>query len=572
MQLKIQRVINPAGRYKMTLRKKTLIIISATIIGLIIVLFATSHSILLASFADLEEQNTHRNAERIHDALLYDIDNLKRYCYDWSSWDDTYEFIDDKNEEYIESNLVDNTFPRLQINLLMYFNSTGDMVIAKAYDLQNEEEMPLPEGLLEYLSTNEMLTTHRYVTSKIGGIILLPEGPMLIASTPIITSEAEGPINGTVIMGRFLNSAVIENLASITHLSLTMHQLDDPNMLPDIQEAKSLLSDEEPILVRPLNDTSIAGYVLFNDVHGEPVLILRTNMPRGIHEQGQKTVNYIFLSLLLTGLIFGSVSILFLEKSILSRVSNLSRSVANIGEEKNLSTRMPVTGNDELSFLANSINVMLEKLEDAEDLKKKELLLKEIHHRVKNNLQVISSLLNLQSQRIKDEKVVQMLHDSQNRIKSMALIHEKLYKSKDLAGIDFNEYLSDLIMNLFRTYRINSDKVKLKMNVMNISLGLDSAIPCGLIINELVSNSFKYAFSEGENGEICVEIHPADDGKFILTVSDSGVGFPEELDFRSSETLGLQLVTSLVEQLNGTIELDRSDGTKFTITFKELKP
>ena len=164
-----------------------------------------------------------------------------------------------------------------------------------------------------------------------------------------------------------------------------------------------------------------------------------------------------------------------------------------------------------------------------------------------------------------------MLKDSQNRIKSMALIHEKLYNSKDLIGIDFGEYLRDLVANLFRSYSIDPNQIKLKMEINNISLGLDTAIPCGLIINELVSNSFKYAFPDGRKGEISVNIIPTNNGQFILTVRDNGIGFPEDLDIKKSKTLGLQLVDNLVEQLDGTIELDRSTGTDFKITFKELK-
>ena len=164
-----------------------------------------------------------------------------------------------------------------------------------------------------------------------------------------------------------------------------------------------------------------------------------------------------------------------------------------------------------------------------------------------------------------------MLKDSQNRIKSMALIHEKLYNSKDLIGIDFGEYLRDLVANLFRSYSIDPNQIKLKMEINNISLGLDTAIPCGLIINELVSNSFKYAFPDGRKGEISVNIIPINNNQFILTVRDNGIGFPEDLDIKKSKTLGLQLVDNLVEQLDGTIELDRSTGTDFKITFKELK-
>ena len=204
-------------------------------------------------------------------------------------------------------------------------------------------------------------------------------------------------------------------------------------------------------------------------------------------------------------------------------------------------------------------------------LKEKEVLLGEIHHRVKNNLQIISSLLNLQSRYIKDEQTLEVFKEIQNRIRSMALIHEKLYQSKDLARIDFAGYIRSLVADLFRSYKTNSHLISLKTNTDDVFLGVDTAIPCGLIINELVLNSLKYAFPEGRQGAIHVDFHLGEEGKFTLIVGDNGVGFPKDLDFRNTESLGLRLTCTLVDQLEGTIELDRSGGTGFKVTFTQKK-
>jgi PAS domain S-box-containing protein len=203
-------------------------------------------------------------------------------------------------------------------------------------------------------------------------------------------------------------------------------------------------------------------------------------------------------------------------------------------------------------------------------LKEKEVLLKEIHHRVKNNLQVISSLLNLQAGYIKDRRALEMFKESQNRIRSMALIHEKLYQSKDLARIDFTEYIRNLMTYLFRLYEADTDSIRLKIDTNGVLLAIDTAIPCGLIVNELVSNSLKYAFPQKRKGEISISLH-SDGSRFTLTVSDSGIGFPDDLDFRNTESLGLQLVTGLTAQLDGTVELLNSNGTIFKIAFPEQK-
>jgi len=203
-------------------------------------------------------------------------------------------------------------------------------------------------------------------------------------------------------------------------------------------------------------------------------------------------------------------------------------------------------------------------------LREKEVLLKEIHHRVKNNLQVISSLLYLQSKNVQDQQSLEILQDSQNRIRSMALVHERLYQSQDLARVDFAEYVRGLANQLFRFYGVNTNVIQLKINMDKVFLGVDTAIPCGLMINELVSNSLKHAFPDGREREVRIELG-LDDGQCTLMVSDNGVGFPQDVDFRDMGSLGLQLVDTLVNQLEGTIELDRSGGTAFKIGFTEPK-
>ena len=204
-------------------------------------------------------------------------------------------------------------------------------------------------------------------------------------------------------------------------------------------------------------------------------------------------------------------------------------------------------------------------------LKEKEVLLQEIHHRVKNNMQVVSSLLSLQSERIKDSQYTEMFKESQNRIRSMALVHEKLYQSENLAEINVNEYITSLVHRLFRSYEVRTDRVAVTIEVEDISLGINAAVPCGLIINELVSNSLKHAFPDKRKGGIKIKLCSVN-GNVELTVADNGVGMPEDFDFRTTDSLGLDLVCTLAEyQLDGEITVDRSEGTAFTITFKEVK-
>jgi PAS domain S-box-containing protein len=193
----------------------------------------------------------------------------------------------------------------------------------------------------------------------------------------------------------------------------------------------------------------------------------------------------------------------------------------------------------------------------------KELMLKEIHHRVKNNLQIISSLLSLQSSAISDPTDIALFGESVDRIRSMALIHDRLYKSPDLAGIEFREYIESLVTSLFHSYGRRS--INFRTDVQDVRLSIDTAIPFGLIINELVTNALKHAFPEGREGEIKVSLTPCDDGGVRLSVADSGIGMPDQIDLEKTTSLGLQLVSILTHQLMGTIEIQRGGGTTFSI-------
>ena len=357
----------------MTLRRKTLFIIGATFYGVIILLFFISRNILLGSFVELENQDAYQNTERVRSTLSHEVSHLEATTGDWAAWDDTYAFIEDANTEYIESNLIDGTFIELRLNLMMFIDSAGQTVFGKAFDLDNEEAVPVPQSLLGHLSIGDILLTHPDTESSISGIVLLPEGPMLIASHPIWTGEDEGPIRGALVMGRFLDANEMERLAELTRLPLIMHRFSGAQIPPDFQAVRSSLSEERPIIVQPLNEQSIAGYTLIQDIYGKPSLVLRVDMPRDIYQQGQTTISYLILSIVGVGLIFGLTTILLLERQVLSRLFHLSKSVSSIGTSGDLSARVSIEGEDEISNLAGTINGMLAALQQSEsELKESE--------------------------------------------------------------------------------------------------------------------------------------------------------------------------------------------------------
>lgn len=352
----------------MKLRMKTLIIVGVMIVSMVAALYGVSQIILLNSFEELEEQYASENVERALAALSDELSVLDDTTYDWAAWDDTYNFIEDVNEYYIESNLVDETFTLLRLNIMLYVNSSDQIVFRKAFDLQKDEEIPVPESLLEHIQPGSLLLEHPDLESSVTGIVPLPEGPMLIASRPILTSEDEGPIRGTLIMGRYLDSEEVSRLAEVTHLSLTLWGLDGPGLPGDIESAKLSLSEDKPIHVQPIGRETVAGYALLEDVYGEPVLILKADMPRDIYRQGQASVSYFVMSLLAAGLLFGGMTVLLLERQVLSRLINLSRRVKDIGRQGTPSMRVSAAGKDEVSDLAESINEMLTGLEQSREM------------------------------------------------------------------------------------------------------------------------------------------------------------------------------------------------------------
>lgn len=671
----------------MKLRNKTLVVIGIILICMIFVQYSVSQIILMGSFTRLEDQYIRNNVRTAVDTLQDDINKLDSSVVDWAPWDDTYAFIEDVNEDYIRSNLGVVPFTNIKINLMLFINSSGHIIYGKAFDLENGEEIPVPLQL-QKLSVHDILLNHTGTESYVKGIIILPEGPMLVASRPILTSERKGPIRGTLIMGRFLNQAEMERLSGIIHLSLSVGRFDDPGLPPDFNEALLSLSGGMPVYVAPLTEKSIAGYKILDDIYGNPAIIFRVDSPRDIYGQGKATIRYFILSILAIGIVFGVVTLLFLEKSVLSPLSGLSNNVSRIEKSGDLSERILIKKKekDELGNLAEGLNRMLGSLEQsmeklqkseeknkalinaipdmmlqlgkdgtilkikannsdflsippgelpgkkiyeamspdiasrtsscidkalvtgqmqilefqsmqdgsqhdyearyissgkdeilaiirditerkqAEEARKNELLLKEIHHRIKNNLQVISSLLYLQSKKVNDKVIGEMFKESQDRVKSMAIAHEKLYVSGDMGRINIKEYIRDITTSLFQSYELYSKSVKLSLIVDNILMDIDTAIPCGLIITELVTNSLKHAFSDGSNGRIFIEFH-LENNKYKLVVGDNGKGLPKDFDIQKTETLGLKLITTLIKQIDGTIDLDRISGTMFTITF-----
>jgi PAS domain S-box-containing protein len=330
-------------------------------------LYGISQNIILISAVKTDQKHMQEDVERFQEALSLELSNLDSIVNDWASWDDTYAFIEDNNTDYVSSNLVDGTFTNLKLNLMLFVNSSDQFVFGKAFDLLDETEVHLPESLVGHISDWTVLLDHSSAGSYVKGIILLAEGPMLVASRPILPSDDEGPIRGALIMGRYLDSERIGYLSLVTHLSLATYVLGDSEMPSDFYTVSLSMSNNAPVLIQNLDDETIAGYVLLDNILGNPILMLRVDAPRSSYAQAQVGLFYFAFSLIVVGAGFAAVTVLLLEEFIVSRLRRLSERVSAISKSGDVSERVKVSGKDELSSLAGEINNVLEAVKKKGD-------------------------------------------------------------------------------------------------------------------------------------------------------------------------------------------------------------
>ena len=348
---------------------------SVAVISLVGSLVVISQAITMQSTAAMERKATSQSVSRVLNVLSNELDDLNATTQDYATWDDTYAFVQDGNRNYIDVNLMDATFANLRLNIMLFVNISGQVMFGKAYDLNNETEIHVPQSLLSQVMANPLILRRDSMKTPVVGTILLPEGPLLIASGPILKSNGQGPLGGTLITGRFLDSTELAFLGKTTQLQLALQVNTDSPISSDFQTANISLSKGSPIFVQPLNDERVAGYALLEDVYGNPILILRADMPRDIHAEGLAGTFYITVSLVVMGVVFGSLTIFLLERFVVSRLTRLNAEVGGIGRSRDLSVRVSETGKDELSSLGEGINRMLSALgQTQQELEKEERL------------------------------------------------------------------------------------------------------------------------------------------------------------------------------------------------------
>lgn len=349
----------------MSLRRKTLLIVGITLVGLCAALYIIARSTVLHRFANLEKQETRQNLDRVANAITNDNDLLKAITRDDAMWDEAYRFVQHPNSRWGDLNFPIETLLALRVNLLVYFDADDRPVHAREFDSRARKITLARDEVLE-----KMIPLARAVRENghtgMSGIVVVPGGPMLVCAWPLVTSAGNGPPAGALIMGRRIDPAEFQRLAWATDVHFNLYRLDQKSLPLDAAKARDHLSNFNGVYIAPTADGLIAAYTTLKDIAGDGALLLQVETPRNIYHEGESMLLYLTGSVLFVGVAFTVLSILLLESEILSRLISLSKNVAAIGISSGLSDRVKVEGHDEISNLAGSINQMLATLERAE--------------------------------------------------------------------------------------------------------------------------------------------------------------------------------------------------------------
>jgi PAS domain S-box-containing protein len=380
------------------IRKKTVIIVGITLLCLILALYASSDMIIQGGFSRVESQSAQKDMDRAVVALCNDINTLDAMTDDWSSRDNTRQFVATNATGEQWSPLDSDLFERLFVNVILLSDDRGNLITGRGYDLANRTFGPVPSDLRTIITT---YPASGYPGSNgVGtmGIVELPDGPMMIAIRPVFRDPDNHVVAGYFLMGRYIDNKEIARLSSITKLNLEMHPYHDRSMPPDFIKAvpgfntssvpfiqrlnNDALVFDAPTVIEPFNSTTLGSYALIRDIYGGPAFILRATIPRDIYAQGKSTSLYFIVLLFASGLIIALVMLVLLEKTVLSRLALLSRRVSDIGRTRDFSARIGIRGGDEIGGLAGNVNGMLEDLEQSQNILKNRLIQSEEQYRL----------------------------------------------------------------------------------------------------------------------------------------------------------------------------------------------
>jgi signal transduction histidine kinase len=600
------------GEKRMNIRlKMSIVIIIMTFLSMISII-VISQNVLVSSYEEIESEMMEKNLNRLESAIKRELSDLASTSNDWGAWDDTYEFIIGNLPEYPVQNIYDSVFVNLRLNYMIFVNESGKIYYTQAYDFVDLVETEVPKDLISIIENGSLLINHIDENSIHCGLVYISKDPMLVSSRAIVRSDYSGPIGGSIIMGRYLDDAERFLLENLTELNIAFEYFDTIDMPLDFTVAKdSLEKNDSSIFIYPMNDTTIAGYFIFNDIDQNPSIIFRIQMQRDIVEQGKTTLFIFHMMFSIWSVIFVLVMMYAIDRNILRRVFTLKKEFIDIEKSNDFSSRVSLYGNDELSSLSSSINSALLKLEnihrDLDDLnknleekvqertsevnhllKQKNDFINQLGHDLKNPLGPIINLLPVLE---KDEtdahrrKTFEVLIRNVNHIKNLVL------KTIQLSQLN----APTTKMNLEETQLTNELDAVIGMNrpsYENRNIEIDNRVDDSIIVHtdklqikelfdNLINNAVKFS---PHGGTITIDAEKDKDA-IIVSVKDMGIGITQEQlshmfdefykadqsrhDFDSSG-LGLPICKRIVEKHGGRIWVESEGLGKGTTIFFTL--
>ncbi|HQB31033.1 MAG TPA: CHASE4 domain-containing protein [Syntrophales bacterium] len=590
----------------MSLKRKILLVIILTFCGLFAIQYVLSETILLRSFRTLEEMEVRKQTARVVNTFENSIQSIGVLTQDWATWDDAYRFVQGGNADFESVNIVASTFTTLRLNAILFTDPAGRLVLGRGYDLEEEREAPLPDGLLNHLSDGGPLQCASGTGRKTDGILSLPAGIFLVSARPVLTSDGNGPPAGTLIFGRLLDGDEVERIASLAQLPVRIERILDARRPAAFDGAGADPSGDSSILVNRKDSRSVEGRALLRDIYGNPALILQVDLPRQLYLQGEKSTFYFILFLLLATVIFAFAIMAFLHRQVLSRLGSLGNTVNLIADTSDLKARVPVTGKDELSVLAARINRMLGELELVEERKQKmEESLRQsqkmeaigclaggIAHDFNNLLMGIQGHATLARMNLdpsesarEDMEAIESLVSSGAGLTRQLLGYSrggryevKPLKLNDLAhqtAVLFGRTRKEIVIHEQHeagSWTIKADRGQMEQVLMNLFVNAWQAMPGGGPLYLGTRN----VFLDREHAATYL-VRP---GRYVkLSMTDAGVGMDEKTRQRVFEPffttremgrgtgLGLATVYGIVKGHNGAITVysEKGRGTTFNI-------
>ena len=577
----------------MKLRKKLVLIFSMSYILIFMFFFIASNTFLMKGFVDIEDTNIRRQTELGLKALDLRIDELDQTTHGFAARDDTYYYVESGLKHFINELLLSSTFIDYEISFMVFYNDNGDIITSKAFDLVDLKYVPFPESISVIVEQHSILKNHTITSSAVSGILNTQDGPIVLSSRPIITTEKSGPIIGTLICGRYLDFLEVEAIKGSTFLSLEIVDVNDEEALGSFGSGSMFLNGTQINIERRGYDT-ILGYSVLYDIFEEPVLVLKVDSPRDVYTHGLLVLAYFVGSGVLAGFVIALLSILVMNRFILTRIVKLSKEVSEIDPHMIATTKVTIPGDDEVSVLSDNIDEMLDALNLFQHrLKERERMATigetsaMVGHDLRNPLQVVYMLGSRLNKKISvlrdggvDESELSELEYIETKLKEQTNYMNKIVSdlqdfSKNINLVYEDTDMEQVVVEVVGTLKV-PDNVEFSVTMDE---GLRGVRTDGNLLKRILTNLLTNSIQAmPEGGSLAVTGTVSGDMATIV-VSDTGIGISEEnmsklfqplFTTKAKGTgLGLAVCKRIVEAHGGEISFESEEGvgTSFTIKF-----